>query len=173
MELSTEIGCRIKEVRGTLSQAAFASTLNVGQSTIGRYEKGERSPDADFILLLRKHYDVNPNWLILGENPKYIQNGVGQNEPETYKADSKPKKENIIVIKHQDLVSKFKNPEKGIENNMHLLNIEQASEHLYNKVSEYLKTTSETAKILKSEMEDYPKKDKNSEQSNSRKADGA
>ena len=47
-----EIGQRIREVRGSEAQADFAAKLNVGQTTIGRYEKGSRAPDAEFILLL-------------------------------------------------------------------------------------------------------------------------
>jgi len=78
MDLGPKIGERIKEIRGAISQAAFSAKLNVGQSTIGRYEKGGRSPDAEFILLLKKHYKVNPNWLITGEGSKFIQNGINE-----------------------------------------------------------------------------------------------
>lgn len=67
------------------------------------------------------------------------------------------KKENLIVIKHKDLVSQFDDPEKGIQNNIHLLGIERASKQLYNKVSDYLKTTHETAKLIKSEIEGQKK----------------
>lgn len=77
-------------------------------------------------------------------------------EPQT-PTKTTSKKENVIVIKHQDLVSQFQDPEKGIENNIHLLGIERASKQLYNKVSDYLKTTHETAKLIKSELDDQKK----------------
>lgn len=61
-----------------MSQAAFSKELNVTQPTLGRYEKGTRSPDADFVHLLYQQYNVNPNWIIAGIKPKYIQNGIIQ-----------------------------------------------------------------------------------------------
>lgn len=54
-------------------------------------------------------------------------------------------------------MSQFDDPEKGIQNNIHLLGIERASKQLYNKVSDYLKTTHETAKLIKSEIEGQKK----------------
>lgn len=42
----------------------------------------------------------------------------------------------------------FKNIEKGIKNKEHLLGIEDASDELYEKVSNYLKVTYEAVKIM-------------------------
>lgn len=76
MDLKSSIGSRLKEVRGALSQSAFADILKVSQGTVGRYERDLRSPDAEYILLLKKHFNVNPNWVISGESPKLIPNGL-------------------------------------------------------------------------------------------------
>nr|WP_319491839.1 hypothetical protein [uncultured Desulfobacter sp.] len=99
------------------------------------------------IIDLANRYKLDLNWVFNGESCKETEVPEELSPPQMMS-----KKENVIVIKHQDLVSRFKDPEKGIENNAHLLTIEEASEQLYKKVSEYLKTTSEAAKIIKSEI---------------------
>ncbi|MCP3942188.1 MAG: hypothetical protein GY710_11980 [Desulfobacteraceae bacterium] len=59
------------------------------------------------------------------------------------------KPSNVTIVQHQDLVTRFKNPEKGLQNNEHLIGIEAISDNLYEKTSTYLKTTHEAAMILK------------------------
>jgi len=179
MDSSNLIGSRLKEIRGALSQAAFASYLNVSQGTVGRYERDLRSPDADYILLLKKHFDINPNWLISGEGSKFISNGFEgpiyndtiSGEQENY-SDEIPSPEKItqVVIEHQGIVKRFKNPEKGLKNNEYLLGIESASEDLYKKVSDYLKTTHETAKIIIAELKKASKKTPNENDFQDRKS---
>ncbi len=70
------------------------------------------------------------------------------NDKNGYRRNSK-----VIALKHRDLVTHFKDPEKGLENNEYLLSIEDASNELYEKVSDYLKTTHETAKIMKKQIQ--------------------
>ena len=60
---------------------------------------------------------------------------------------------NITVIEHQGLIKRFKNPEKGLKNNEHLINIENASEKLYQKVSDYLEIMDETADVIREEKQ--------------------
>lgn len=64
-----EIGARLEEVRGRLSQAAFADELGVALKTIGRYESGERLPDAEFLLLLWEKRGVSSHWVLTGLGP--------------------------------------------------------------------------------------------------------
>ncbi len=66
----SEIGGRIKYLRGDESLPSFANKLGVHKNTLARYEKGESQPDVGFVLKLCEMFDsqdVNPNWLILGE----------------------------------------------------------------------------------------------------------
>lgn len=60
---------RIALLRGDIPQAKFATTFGVAQNTIGRYERGESTPDADFLLALRKKLGVSSEWLLTGEGP--------------------------------------------------------------------------------------------------------
>ena len=61
------LGERIKEVRGHLSQAEFAAMLGVSQPTVGKYEKGARLPDTNFIYAVCSRFGVSADWLVLGE----------------------------------------------------------------------------------------------------------
>ncbi|ACL73559.1 putative phage repressor [Thioalkalivibrio sulfidiphilus HL-EbGr7] len=74
--MTTTIGERIAHIRGSRSQAALAQQLGVHKNSIGNYERGERTPDADF---LRKLMDAgyNANWVITGEGPMRL----GEPEP--------------------------------------------------------------------------------------------
>lgn len=60
---------RILSLRGNKSQTEFSSLLGVAQNTLGRYERGERTPDADFLLALRQKLGVSAEWLLAGEGP--------------------------------------------------------------------------------------------------------
>lgn len=62
------IGERIKKLRGTIPQDEFSKRIEVHKNTVGRWERGERSPDsADLNKILSKFPDVNPTWLLTGE----------------------------------------------------------------------------------------------------------
>jgi phage repressor protein C with HTH and peptisase S24 domain len=64
------IGARIAEARGRRTQAEFADVLGVHEGTLGRYERGERLPDAEFINLMSARADINPLWLLYGDEPR-------------------------------------------------------------------------------------------------------
>lgn len=65
------IGERIRKVRGSLSRDEFAKRLDSHRNTIMRYEKGEREPDAIFLLRICTEFNINPEWLLFGEGPMY------------------------------------------------------------------------------------------------------
>lgn len=67
---SVGIGDRLKQVRGQFNQADVAAQLGVSENTWGRYEREERQPDADFLLLLRQKKGINVDWLLTGEGQK-------------------------------------------------------------------------------------------------------
>jgi len=59
---------RIKLIRGSKSQDAFSQEVGVSKMTIGRWERGERTPDADDLSRILIGYpDINPAWLLTGE----------------------------------------------------------------------------------------------------------
>lgn len=62
----SNIGERLKLVRGKRSGEEFATSLGVHLQTLYRYERGERTPDIDFIQLVSKKESISLEWLISG-----------------------------------------------------------------------------------------------------------
>ncbi|WP_290500001.1 helix-turn-helix domain-containing protein [Alcanivorax sp.] len=60
------IGLRIREVRGNLTQARFAQELGIERKTVGRYESGDRIPDALALLRLQAAFGADPAWILNG-----------------------------------------------------------------------------------------------------------
>lgn len=71
------LGERLKKLRGDENQTTFGSRFGASRNTVMRYESGERTPDAEFIAALCKHYSVNPSWLLLGEGSIYLSGDIG------------------------------------------------------------------------------------------------
>lgn len=65
--MSNGIGDRIKQIRGTQTQQEFADLIGVGRTTLIRYESGERTPDAEFLIKLNVIYSIQPLWLLTGK----------------------------------------------------------------------------------------------------------
>lgn len=61
-----EIGSRIEELRGRLSQLDFAEMLGVDRKTVGTWERGERLPDTRALLALWSRFDADPAWVLTG-----------------------------------------------------------------------------------------------------------
>ena len=75
-----DIGARIRYLRKDVfkgSREDFAKRLGVASITIGRWERGERTPDVnDLGKLLSAFPDINPSWLLTGNGP--VQTGQSQ-----------------------------------------------------------------------------------------------
>ena len=106
----------MKFLRGETSQAEFAKFFGINQNTIGRYERGERTPDAEFIFELCRRTGVNLRWFILGEGPVYDS-----------EINAKQNKENIDVQCLYDKIEKLE-----YELNTALKETEKAKDDLKN-----------------------------------------
>lgn len=61
------IGARIRQIRGGLTQNAFADRLGMARTTVLRYESGIRPPDAEFIASAAAAFGTDPLWLLTGK----------------------------------------------------------------------------------------------------------
>jgi transcriptional regulator with XRE-family HTH domain len=78
------IGERIKNIRSAMRQEAFAELIGVHLNTVGRWERGQRTPDIDDLnKILAAFPKINPAWLLTGEGDKERKSGVGQLLSET------------------------------------------------------------------------------------------
>lgn len=72
-ELFLEAGARMRELRGSLSQAEFAQRLGVDRKTVVRWEAGERLPDGKSLLTLSTVFDADLNYLLVGVRDALVQ----------------------------------------------------------------------------------------------------
>ena len=69
----TNIGERVKHVRKLhkLNQQEFSKAINISQGRLSETEKNICKPSADTLISLATGFNVNLNWLILGEGEHF------------------------------------------------------------------------------------------------------
>ncbi|OPH35996.1 helix-turn-helix domain-containing protein [Moraxella equi] len=69
-EKNIEFGNRLRQVRTShnLVRQEFAQSLGIGLTSLHHYENGERLPDVGFLIKLQDLYNVDINWLVLGQS---------------------------------------------------------------------------------------------------------
>ncbi len=73
MEYNTP-GMRLRKVREklNLSQLELAKAVNLGQAAICHYENGNRKIPGSILLLLKKLYQINPDYILNGKMPLFL-----------------------------------------------------------------------------------------------------
>lgn len=68
--VSKDIGYRLRRAREhkRLTQKEVADKIGIHNSTLGKYELGEREPDIETIRKLADVYEVSAFWLLVGGN---------------------------------------------------------------------------------------------------------
>jgi hypothetical protein len=80
MELNyTEIGARLKIIRGALSQAAFGEPIGYGYGYVKNCEHGKK-PSLEYIHKIVEHYGASISWIIYGIEPIYSDNKSNRKE---------------------------------------------------------------------------------------------
>tara|TARA_B100000614_G_scaffold261686_1_gene292030 strand:+ start:283 stop:819 length:537 start_codon:yes stop_codon:yes gene_type:complete len=143
---------RLKFVRKKLglTQESFAKSIGLNRGKVTSLEIGNVKISTLHALAIEYVHGINKNWLLNGEEPIFVK---GVQSPPKKVDSSNEDKTNLHEVKmnHQNIISRFKNREMGLQNNEYLIGIEHTSEELYKKVSEYIKTNHEAAKIIKEE----------------------
>lgn len=60
---------RIRSLRGDMTQADFASRAGINVNTLRNYERGDSIPNLEVAASICRCFEVNSDWLILGEGP--------------------------------------------------------------------------------------------------------
>ena len=68
-DVKKEIGERLKATRERkgLKQNRVALYLGVHNSTLAKYESGEREPDNETLMRLAEYYEIKVEWILSGE----------------------------------------------------------------------------------------------------------
>lgn len=69
-----QLGARIQSLRGRVSRSDFANDFGISQSSLVRWEKGERQPDLEFLSKVATAYGVSVDWLLYGDS---VSTGTG------------------------------------------------------------------------------------------------
>lgn len=116
------IGERLKQAREKigLKQNRAAAKLGIHNSTLAKYESGEREADNEVLIKLADLYEVSPQWLLTGEEHGTTISGRayyggGDNLSEAEKAAANKKINEIrdkIYIQHPDGFRVFITPDE-------------------------------------------------------------
>ena len=61
----------VREAVGFKERKAFAQKLGMNAETLGGYERGDAQPDYEFVVMYKKEFSVNIDWLITGEGEMF------------------------------------------------------------------------------------------------------
>lgn len=69
-----DTGAELKRIRGSRTHQEFADLLGVSRNTVMRYEKNERTPDAEYLFKLNLVFGVDPSRIVLGRDSVPVDN---------------------------------------------------------------------------------------------------
>lgn len=64
------IGSRIKMIRKTnkVNQVDFSNQIGISQATLSELEQDKYKPSVETVLAISRYYDINNEWLLLGND---------------------------------------------------------------------------------------------------------
>jgi transcriptional regulator with XRE-family HTH domain len=128
-----EIFNRIKEIRKSLNltQSKFADLLNVSNGFISEIESGNKKPGYDILISLKKEFNININWLLIGEGemladivpaPPGVVNQEAQSQGEQSDKELKLEMENCRLKAQVDILKEVLLMRKVTELEMEMSN---------------------------------------------------
>lgn len=86
---NSNLGERIRAVRGSVSRAAFGKRIGITSGSLRNYEEGAALPNAEVLAKICERCDVSADWLLLGIGPMLanraessLPTGMTENSPE-------------------------------------------------------------------------------------------
>lgn len=134
------MGDRIKYLRlkEDLTQAQLSEKIGISKGNISSLENNRYEPSAKTIISLSELFNISTDWILLGNKEEKKENA----------------QENVnIILKHKDTITRFKNPDKGLENNERLIDIEDADNETYIELTGYIKGVHNTVMTKRKEKQ--------------------
>lgn len=63
----SEIGLRLKKIRGSITQKALAEEYGVKRSYVANIETGRTQPSIEYLLFNSQKFNVSMDWILSGE----------------------------------------------------------------------------------------------------------
>ncbi len=146
---------RIKKILQTENDKDVAIAIGMKPNAFYNRKATCSVPLTEFVCLANTK-NINIEWLINGTGSIYKNDMVitgGHNPPseKTIKSDTDQSRSNIttVVIEHQDVVKRFKNPEKAKEFNEFLVEIEGEDPEGYDELFKEARSIYKTIKRIK------------------------
>lgn len=100
------IGERIRQLRGEKTLDEFSKINGIHRVTLSRLEKGERTPDANFLQMVIQNTGICSEWLIMGTGKMYPERKVTPLVQPHYEEDKKVSdtSDAFIPLKQNQLV---------------------------------------------------------------------
>lgn len=134
-----EIIKRIELDKDPYKPSEWADKVGVAKNIISNvHGKIKQKPSLEYIVAVSK---------ATGKPVDYYLWGKEFNKPQSIENDS----DNLtkLIIEHQDLLKRFKNQKRAKEINERLIDIEDASDELYDKADTYLQGLHDAATVIK------------------------
>jgi len=110
------VGERLTLLRKTLdiNQTDMAMTIGCSQANISKYEKDSTTMSIEFLIPLRKAFNVNLDWLLLGIGEMFISE---PRVPRTSRIKQKPKSNDKMIKEIDDVQLKLQKIKESLGNN--------------------------------------------------------
>jgi len=137
---------RLKLIRKKLklTQEKLAISMGLKRDNITSIESRKVKISTLHALAIEYVHGINKDWLLFGDGDPFL---VQKENSEPVKQTSEHK----IIVQHQDLVTRFKDQEKGLVNNECLIDIEAISPGNYKIVSDLIQHTHQSVKTMEQE----------------------
>ena len=86
---------RLKELRGSESQASFSSAIGVNRVQYAKYEAGNNSPSVDILARICREHSVSADWLLGLHDHGKIDDATPSDAPQCSKCPYKKRLEKI------------------------------------------------------------------------------
>jgi len=123
--LRKSIGC---------TQSQFGKMFGLNQQSVSELESGRKNPSKTLMAYLKYRFSD-----IFGEDEK-----IG-------KALQDAENNNVtkVIIEHKDIIKRFKDPERGLRINQKIIDVQDASDELFDMLDSQVDVIHNTAKKLK------------------------
>lgn len=138
---------RLKFIRKKLklTQEKLAISIGLKRDNITSLESEKVKISTLHAIAMEHLYCVNKDWLLYGKGDIFIDG----NKKDIKKSEDDSPNVTKVIIEHQGIVKRFKDPERGLRMNQRLLDIQDISEDLYDTVETYIKGVHDAAQTIK------------------------
>ncbi|MCF8112797.1 MAG: helix-turn-helix domain-containing protein [Desulfotignum sp.] len=130
---------RIKKARkhANLTHPQLADAIGVSRRAVIGYQKNASAVSVLVVQKIARACQVNEIWLLTGHG----QMDGNQEAP--------PENITKVIVEHQDLIKKFKDPDTAKEANEALIELEDLDQDLYQDVVKHIKSSVNAARVIK------------------------